>query len=69
MKDYTSDDPKFSSSIETVEVTDPAHADNINAAPKQLLQNDMVLAGALNVELIDEAFKKEFPDLEEEPAT
>lgn len=39
MKDYTSTEPAFSSVIKVVETTDPAHADNINAAPKQLLQN------------------------------
>ena len=49
MKDYTSNEPTFSSKIQVVETTDPAHADNINAAPKQLLQNTlsnrMVLEG------------------------
>ena len=69
MKDYTSENPQFSSSIEIVEVTDPAHADNVNAAPEQLLQNDMVLASVLNVDLIDEAFKKEFPDLDSASTT
>ena len=39
MKDYTSLEPVFSSVIKVVETTDPAHADNINAATKQLLQN------------------------------
>lgn len=40
MKSYSaSDKPSFSSSISIVEPTDPAHADNINAAPKQLLEN------------------------------
>lgn len=65
MRDYSNDNPQFSSSIQIVEVTDPAHADNVNAAPKQLVQNDTVLAGALNVDLIDQAFKREFPYLEE----
>lgn len=41
MKDYTSSGPVFSPSIKVVETTDPAHADNINAAPKQLLQNTL----------------------------
>lgn len=41
MKDYTSNEPTFSSKIQVVETTDPAHADNINAAPKQLLQNTL----------------------------
>lgn len=65
MRDYSNDNPQFSSSIQIVEVTDPAHADNVNAAPEQLVQNDTVLAGALNVDLIDQAFKREFPYLEE----
>ena len=43
MKEYTSKEPVFSESIQVVETTDPAHADNVNAAPKQLLQNDLVL--------------------------
>ncbi len=42
MKPYTESEPVFSDSIEITETTDPAHADNINAAPKQLLQNTLV---------------------------
>lgn len=41
MKEYTSTEPVFSDSIQVVETTDPAHADNINAATKQLLQNTL----------------------------
>lgn len=41
MKDYTNKTPVFSESIRVTEVSDPAHADNINAAPKQLLQNTL----------------------------
>lgn len=47
MKDYTTDQPEFSASIQVVETTDPAHADNINAATKQLLQNTLVLSSIL----------------------
>ena len=43
MKQYTSKSPTFSNSIMVTEVTDPAHADNINAAPKQLLANTLFL--------------------------
>lgn len=43
MKDYKNDSPSFSESIPVTETTDSAHADNINAAPKQLLQNTVVL--------------------------
>ena len=42
MKTYTKSDPVFSESIQITETTDPAHADNINVAPKQLLQNTVV---------------------------
>lgn len=41
MKEYTNAAPEFSPSIQVVETTDPAHADNINAATKQLLQNTL----------------------------
>lgn len=43
MKDYTVDSPVFSDSIKIVETTDTNHADNINAAVKQLHQNTLVL--------------------------
>ncbi len=39
MKEYTNTAPEFSPSIQVVETTDPAHAENINAATKQLLDN------------------------------
>ena len=42
MKDYTNTAPVFSESIRVTETSDPAHADNINAAPEQLLQNTLV---------------------------
>ena len=48
MKDYTSSTPAFSETIRITETTDPAHADNINAAPKQLLENTLVLYRALD---------------------
>lgn len=48
MKDYTSGEPAFSSVIKIVETTDPAHADNINMAPKQLLQNTIANRNVLN---------------------
>ncbi len=58
MKDYTNGSPEFSASIPVVETTDPAHADNINAAPMQLLANDLVLSsilgGILAVKVNDE---------------
>lgn len=53
MRSYTSSDPKFSEEISVVETTDPAHADNINAAPEQLLQNTLV-----NKKNIEEQEKK-----------
>ncbi len=48
MKSYTPDNPTFSNSIQEVETSDPAHADNINAAPEQLLQNDIVMKQTLD---------------------
>lgn len=47
MKDYTSATPAFSETIRITETTDPAHADIINAAPKQLLENTLVNQGAI----------------------
>lgn len=42
MKNYTVEtDPVFSESIRVTETSDPAHAENINAAPKQLLENTL----------------------------
>lgn len=41
MKTYTNSSPVFSRNISIVETSDPAHADNVNAAPKQLLQNTL----------------------------
>lgn len=56
MKEYTSNEPVFSAAIQVVETTDPAHADNINAAPKQLLQNTianrLAIAGLLGFSYI-----------------
>lgn len=43
MKEYTTADPIYSEKILITESTDAAHADNINKAPKQLLQNTIVL--------------------------
>ncbi|MCD8150611.1 MAG: hypothetical protein LUE92_13845, partial [Clostridiales bacterium] len=46
MKEYTSDSPQFSDSITIPETTDTNHADNFNAAYKQLHQNTLVLKNA-----------------------
>ncbi|MCM1045651.1 MAG: tail fiber domain-containing protein [Candidatus Gastranaerophilales bacterium] len=43
MKSYTNGNPQFSESIQITEATDLSHADNVNPAPMQLLQNDLVL--------------------------
>ncbi len=43
MKNYTSTTPEFNDTITIAEETDPGHADVINAAPKQLLENTLVL--------------------------
>lgn len=42
MESYTIDTPEFSTNITISETTDTNHADNINTAPKQLLQNTLV---------------------------
>ena len=63
MTNYTNTNPVFSSSIPVVEITDAAHADNINASAKQLLQNDLVLAQMLDVTLVDAAFYSTFSHL------
>lgn len=45
MTNYTNASPSFSDTISIPENTDPANAESVlNAAPKQLLQNDLVLA-------------------------
>lgn len=66
MKEYTNSTPIFSESIQIVETTDPAHADNINAAPKQLLNNDLVLASILSPSLVTAAFFKVFTYIDED---
>lgn len=41
MKEYTSNSPVFSESIEIPEATDTNHVNNLNPAPMQLLQNTL----------------------------
>lgn len=43
MKNYTCENPVYSENIKIIEPTDPAHADAVNAASIQLLQNTLVL--------------------------
>lgn len=52
MKSYTVESPAFSDSIQITETTDMAHADNINAGPKQLLEN--TLANKESIDKIEE---------------
>lgn len=47
MKSYKPENPIFSESITITEPTDRAHADNVNAAPKQLIANDLALKALL----------------------
>lgn len=49
MKDYTSKKPAFEKTIQVVETTDPAHADNLNVPVKQLLQNTLVNHNFINL--------------------
>lgn len=43
MKQYTPSKAVYSDSIPVVETSDTNHADNVNAAPKKLLENDIAL--------------------------
>lgn len=43
MREYTVDEASFSEGIMITEETDEASADNVNAAPKQLLENTLFL--------------------------
>lgn len=43
MKDYTSKSPVFSEKIRILDTSDPGHADHVNEATEQLLQNTLVL--------------------------
>lgn len=48
MKNYTAGSaPVFSEKIKIVEITDLVHADNANAASKQLIENDLALKAML----------------------
>ncbi len=76
MKSYTKTDPVFSKSIKITEVTDAGHADFINEAPKQLLENTLVnheeIQQAANAELVEYAFYSVFtkmPENEEKAMT
>ncbi len=57
MKKYTSNNPVFSESIKINETTDMVQAENINAAPKQLLQN--TLANRTAIERLESREDKE----------
>lgn len=53
MKSYSpTESPEFTDSITVCEETDEGHADNINAAPKQLLQNTIWLKNELACNLL-----------------
>ena len=54
MTTYTNKNPAFSYSIPIVETSDPAHADNINASAKQLLQNDIAIKKEIGDSSIEE---------------
>ncbi len=56
MKDYTNTAPVFSEIIRVTEPTDPGHADNINPAPMQLLQN--TLANREYIKILEEVLEK-----------
>lgn len=50
MKNYTPSTRNFSQSVPNVETTDTNHADNINAAAKQLIENDNYLKDRMDDE-------------------
>lgn len=43
MKSYKPSSATFSDSVPVVETTDTNHADNVNQAPKRLIENDIAL--------------------------
>lgn len=65
MKNYTPKTRNFSQSVPNVEVTDTNHADNINAAAKQLIENDNYLKDRMDDEgfsLVDGALCQIFEE-------
>ena len=63
---YTNKNPTFSESILVVEPDDEVSAENNNAAPEQLIQNDLILAAVLNPDLVTKAFENSFPGIKED---
>lgn len=52
MKAYKPSSATYKDSIPIVETTDTNHADNVNQAPKQLIENDMIVwRGEVNRQL------------------
>lgn len=65
MKNYTPKSKNFSESVPNVEVTDTNHADNINAASKVLIENDLYLKQKMDDEgfsLVDGALCQTFEE-------
>ena len=65
VKNYTPTTRNFSQSVPNVEVTDTNHADNINAAPKQLIENDNYLKDRMDDEgfsLVDGVLCQKFEE-------
>lgn len=48
MKDYTNSNPTFSKSLKIIEVSDVVHADIVNTALIQLMQNTLSNRNAIN---------------------
>lgn len=63
MESYTIDTPEFSTNITISETTDTNHADNINIAPKQLLQNTLVNRD--NIEALQQAVQEVYQNANE----
>lgn len=43
MKNYTNNNPEFADSIQIIETTDTNHAENVNVATRQLMDNTLAL--------------------------
>ena len=64
MKTYETDNPSFCDVLDTIETTDPVHADLINQVNKKLFENTLFLADTLtnftDETLIEDAFNSTF---------
>lgn len=64
MEEYTSESPEFSDSIKTLNENTPNHAEGVNVATRQLLDNTVVLKNELEKKV---EFPGSYKDLENKP--